>query len=70
MSAPGYARDPQTARQARLRAAHEVMRGFGALAWYGGYTGLYWAMVDGRWLVEAKEPQELGERIMSARRRQ
>ncbi|MFI0480496.1 hypothetical protein [Actinomadura sp. 9N215] len=44
------------------------MSRFEALAWYGTYTELYWAMIDNRFLVQAETPQALGERIMSVRR--
>ncbi|WP_170180752.1 hypothetical protein [Actinomadura pelletieri] len=44
-----------------------MARRFGALAWFGVYTGLWWAMVDGRCLVQATDPEKLGEQIMSAR---
>ncbi|TDB79837.1 hypothetical protein E1264_34915 [Actinomadura sp. KC216] len=56
MSAPRYTRDPRTIMQARAAAAKEMMRRFGALAWFGAYTGLWWAMVDDRYLVQAKVP--------------
>ncbi|TDD14324.1 hypothetical protein E1287_42830 [Actinomadura sp. KC06] len=73
MSGPRYARrdatrQPAADRQARVRGAAEVMRRFGALTWYGAYTGLYWAMVNGR-LIEAETPEALGKEIMSARGR-
>ncbi|WP_147339500.1 hypothetical protein [Actinomadura spongiicola] len=40
---------------------------YGVCAWHGPYTGRWWAMVDGRCLVEADTPGQLGERIVSAR---
>ncbi|RKS72163.1 hypothetical protein BZB76_4980 [Actinomadura pelletieri DSM 43383] len=38
-------------------------------AWHGPYTGRWWAMVDGRCLVEADTPGQLGERIQIVRSR-
>ncbi|WP_121433973.1 hypothetical protein [Actinomadura pelletieri] len=61
MNAPVYAWD-------RARVAAEVKRRYGALAWYGTYTGRWWAMVDGARLVEADDPRRLVQEIMAARR--
>ncbi|MFI0366659.1 hypothetical protein ACH35V_02200 [Actinomadura sp. 1N219] len=67
MSAPRYVRDLRTDEQIRAAAAAEMQRRFGVLAWFGGFTGLYWALVDKRQLVAATTPQALGEQIKSAR---
>lgn len=68
MSVPRYARGGDV-QQTRVSTARELHRRFGALAWFGAYTGMWWALVDGWRLVEAQDPERLGEQIMSARNR-
>lgn len=51
------------------QAAAEIGRRYGVPAWYGRHTGQYWALVEGRGLVEAADPHELGPRIETTRRR-
>lgn len=53
----------------RLAEAREIQRRYGVTAWFGYFTGHWWALVDRRRLVEAPTPHRLGAAIMSARRR-
>ncbi|WP_433463215.1 hypothetical protein [Spirillospora sp. CA-128828] len=53
----------------RVAEARRIEARYGGVVWFGYFTGLWWALVDRRALVQAATPDRLGEAIMAARRR-
>lgn len=58
--------DVQSVQKDTARAlAHQ----YGVTAWFGHHTREWWALVDGRLLVWARCPEQLGRVIVAARTR-
>ena len=52
----------------RVLEARRIQDRYGATVWFGYFTREWWALVDQARLVEADNPDRLGEEIMAARR--